>query len=55
MNLNIACVDLVRNSVEDSLNTLLDHEAEKLVNVEKYEHSVERKGYRRREIYGGII
>lgn len=35
--------DLVRNSVEETLNALLDHEAEQLVNAEKYERSGERK------------
>ena len=29
--------DLVRNSVEETLNALLDHEADELVNAEKYE------------------
>lgn len=38
--------DLVRNSVEETLNALLDHETEQLVNAEKYERSGERKGYR---------
>ena len=38
--------DLVRHSVEETLNALLDHEAEELVNAEKYERSGERKGYR---------
>lgn len=38
--------DLVRNSVEETLNALLDHEAEVLVNAEKYERSSHRKGYR---------
>lgn len=38
--------DLVGNSVEETLNALLDHEAEELVNAEKYERSGERKGYR---------
>ena len=37
---------LVRSSVEETLNALLDHEAEELVNAEKYERSDERKGYR---------
>lgn len=37
--------DLVRNSVEETLNALLDHEAEVLVNAEKYERSSHRKGY----------
>lgn len=38
--------DLVRNSVEETLNALLDHEADELVNVGKYERSDDRKGYR---------
>ena len=38
--------DLVRSSVEETLNALLDHEAEELVNAEKYERSDDRKGYR---------
>lgn len=29
--------DLVRNSVEETLNALLDKEADELVNAEKYE------------------
>ena len=38
--------DLVRNSVEETLNALLDHEADQLVNAGKYERSGDRKGYR---------
>ena len=38
--------DLVRNSVEETLNALLDKEADELVNAEKYERSSERQGYR---------
>lgn len=38
--------DLVRDSVEETLNALLDHEADELVNAGKYERSGERKGYR---------
>ena len=38
--------DLVRNSVEEALNALLDHEADELVNADKYERSGDRKGYR---------
>lgn len=38
--------DLVRNSVEETLNTLLDHEADVLVNAGKYERFSDRKGYR---------
>ena len=37
---------LVRNSVEETLNALLDHEANELVNAERYERSGDRKGYR---------
>ncbi len=38
--------DLVRNSVEETLNALPDHEAEELINAEKYERTGDRKGYR---------
>ena len=38
--------ELVRNSVEETLNALLDHEADELVNADKYERSGDRKGYR---------
>ena len=38
--------DLVRSSVEETLNTFLDKEADDLVNAEKYERSSERQGYR---------
>ena len=38
--------DLVRRTVEDTLNELLNHEADKLVNAEKYERSELRQGYR---------
>lgn len=38
--------DLVRNSVEETLNALLDHEADKLVRAGKYERTGDRKGYR---------
>lgn len=38
--------DLVRNSVEETLNSLLDKEADELVNAQKYERSSERQGYR---------
>lgn len=36
----------MRNSVEETLNALLDHEAEVLINAKKYERSSHRKGYR---------
>ena len=38
--------DLVRNSVEETLNALLDKEADELVNAQKYERSNQRQGYR---------
>lgn len=38
--------DLVRSSVEETLNALLDREADELVNAQKYERSAERQGYR---------
>ena len=38
--------DLVRSSVEETLNALLDKEAEQLVNAQKYERSNDRQGYR---------
>ena len=38
--------NLVKNSVEETLNALLDHEADELVNAERYERSGDRKGYR---------
>ncbi len=38
--------DLVRNSVEETLNELLNHEADELVNADRYERTGNRKGYR---------
>lgn len=38
--------NLVRNNVEETLNALLDKEADELVNAEKYERSSDRQGYR---------
>ncbi|EFW89475.1 IS256 family transposase [Streptococcus equinus] len=38
--------DLVRNSVEETLNALLDHEADELIKADKYERSGDRQGYR---------
>lgn len=38
--------DLVRSSVEETLNALLDKEADELVNAQKYERSAGRQGYR---------
>lgn len=38
--------DLVRNSVEETLNSLLDQEAQDLTNAAKYERTEGRQGYR---------
>jgi transposase-like protein len=38
--------DLVRNSVEETLNALLDKEADELINAAKYERTSERQGHR---------
>ena len=38
--------DLVRNSVEETLNAMLDAEADRLVNAERYARDEERNGYR---------
>ena len=38
--------DLVRTSVEETINGLLDEEAKCLTNAEKYERTQERQGYR---------
>ncbi|WP_175548436.1 transposase, partial [Lutispora thermophila] len=38
--------ELVRSSVGETLNELLDKEADELINAEKYERSSERRGYR---------
>ena len=38
--------DLVKNSVEETLNAMLDAEADKLVNAERYARAEERQGYR---------
>ena len=38
--------DLVRNSVEETLNSLLDAETDRLVNADRYARDEERQGYR---------
>jgi hypothetical protein len=38
--------DLVRSSVEETLNGLLEQEAQFLINAAKYERSKDRQGYR---------
>jgi putative transposase len=37
---------LVRNSVEETLNTLMDEEAQRLCNAEKYSRDEERQNRR---------
>ena len=37
--------DLVKNSVEETLNALLDAKADKLVNTERYARDEEQQGY----------
>ena len=37
--------ELVKNSVEETLNALLEHEADELVKAERYERTSDRKGY----------
>ena len=36
--------DLVRSSVEETLNALLDKEADELINAQRYERSADRQG-----------
>lgn len=38
--------ELVKNSVEETLNVLLEHEADELVHADRYERMEKRKGYR---------
>lgn len=38
--------ELVRNAVEDTLNALLENEADDLVEAERYERTAEREAYR---------
>ena len=38
--------DLVRTSVEEALNAMLDAEADRLVNADRYARDAERQGYR---------
>ena len=38
--------NLVKNSIEETLNALLNHEADELVNAERYERTGNRQGYR---------
>lgn len=38
--------DLVKNSIEETLNSLLNQEADELLNASKYERTQERQGYR---------
>ena len=38
--------NLVNNSVQKTLNEILNHEADRLVNAQRYERNTDRKGYR---------
>lgn len=38
--------DLVKNSIEETLNAMLDAEADKLVNAKRYARDEQRRGYR---------
>lgn len=38
--------ELVRQTVEDTINALLDEEADLLVNAERYERTADREAYR---------
>jgi transposase-like protein len=38
--------ELVRNSVEETLNELLEREAAELINADRYERNEDRQGYR---------
>lgn len=38
--------DLVKNSIEETLNAMLDAEADRLVNAERYARDEDRQGYR---------
>ena len=38
--------ELVRRTVEDTLNALLEEEADDLVKADRYERTAERKAYR---------
>ncbi len=38
--------ELVKNSIEETLNALLDSEADRLVNAERYVRDEQRQGYR---------
>ena len=38
--------DFVRETVEETLNAMLEAEAEKLLNTQKHERNMDRKGYR---------
>ena len=38
--------DLVKNTIEETLNAMLDAEADRLVNAERYARDEDRQGYR---------
>ena len=47
--------ELVRQSVEDVLNSFLDHEADMLVNASRYERSDDRNGYSSGHYYRNFL
>ena len=47
--------DLVRSWVEETLNALLDKEADELVNAQKYERSADRQEYRSGLLWSSIF
>jgi transposase-like protein len=46
IHLNEELKELVRNSVEETLNELLEREAAELINADRYERNEDRQGYR---------
>ena len=47
--------DLVKNSVEETLNAMLDAEADRLVNAERYARDEERKGYQKKYLFHKVV
>ena len=45
-SLRLDIKELVKNTVRDVINQLLDEEADELVNAERYERTAEREAYR---------
>lgn len=44
-SLRLDIKELVKNTVRDVINQLLDEEADELVNAERYERTAEREAY----------